>query len=203
MAKRSIGDLRVSLGFCVKSGWAAAVALSGSAIAVQVASHSVVQMSDPADPETKQPYHRDRGLLETDASVIVHRTEKVRQIAGQSLSQLLSVLSGRNLTPSGAVVVGGSKTSPDEIHSTHIRAHALEGRLFVQTLMVELSNQRIDAITITERDLWAKASELIQKNPEELKQMLVRLGAGRKPWGKEQKMAALGAWLSLVEAPQG
>lgn len=48
----------LALGFRVRSGYAIAVALSRSASAPRVLARRIVELSDPAVPETRQPYHR-------------------------------------------------------------------------------------------------------------------------------------------------
>src|SRR2546421_12128826 len=48
---------RAAVGFRVKSGWAAAVLLVGPARAPRVADRRVIELSDPAVPTSRQPYH--------------------------------------------------------------------------------------------------------------------------------------------------
>ena len=49
--------MNVALGFRVKSGYAIAVALRGPACAPAILARRIVELSDPAVPETRQPYH--------------------------------------------------------------------------------------------------------------------------------------------------
>src|SRR2546430_2811419 len=46
-----------AVGFRVKSGWATAVLLVGPARAPRVADRRVIELSDPAVPTSRQPYH--------------------------------------------------------------------------------------------------------------------------------------------------
>ena len=54
----------VALGLRVKSGWAAAVLLTGTARSPQLCDVRRIELSDPQDPETRQPYHAAMGKLE-------------------------------------------------------------------------------------------------------------------------------------------
>ena len=48
---------RAAIGFTVKSGWACAVLVAGSATSPRVVDSRRVDLSDPAIPESRQPYH--------------------------------------------------------------------------------------------------------------------------------------------------
>src|SRR5437870_10923781 len=56
-----------ALGVRVKSGWAAAVLLTGTARSPQLCDVRRIELSDPQHPETRQPYHAAMGKLERDA----------------------------------------------------------------------------------------------------------------------------------------
>src|SRR5882762_8735351 len=55
-----------ALGFRVKSGWAAAVLLTGPVRSPQLCDVQRIDLSDPQLSETRQPYHAAMGKLETD-----------------------------------------------------------------------------------------------------------------------------------------
>ena len=50
---------RAALGFRVKSGWAVAILISGSVRSPHLCDSCVINLSDPCNPETRQPYHAD------------------------------------------------------------------------------------------------------------------------------------------------
>jgi len=52
---------RAAIGFTVKSGWASAVLLAGSAELPQIVDSRRIELSDPAIPESRQPYHAGFG----------------------------------------------------------------------------------------------------------------------------------------------
>jgi len=52
---------RAAVGFTVKSGWACAVLVIGPATSPRVVDSRRVDLSDPAIPESRQPYHAGFG----------------------------------------------------------------------------------------------------------------------------------------------
>ena len=84
-------------GFRVKSGWAAAVLLTGPIGSPALRDNRMIDLSDPRVPETRQPYHATFGQLETDAKKINRRTDIVHRITKQSITDLLSDYRRRRL----------------------------------------------------------------------------------------------------------
>src|SRR5437667_5272843 len=123
-----------ALGFRVKSGWAAAVLLTGPARSPQLCDVRRIDLSDPRLPETQQRYHAAMGKLETDTTKINRRVRAVRSIAQQSIATLLASYRQKGYAIRRAALVVGSQVDPDAIANDHIRAHAFEGQLFRSVL---------------------------------------------------------------------
>src|SRR5881392_899999 len=119
-----------ALGFRVKSGWAAVVLLTDAAHSLQLSEVGRIELCDPRLPETRQPYHAAMGTLETDSTKLNQRTRVVRRISQQSLTTLLKGYRRKGFRIRRAALVVGSQIDPAKIANPHIRAHALEGRLF-------------------------------------------------------------------------
>src|SRR5881296_1432941 len=118
-----------AIGFRVKSGWATAVILGGGSSPTLLECGTVL-LSDPAVPESKQPYHAALELPEKEGKTVVERLRKVvERAAARSVTELLqqSKDAGRAVRAAGLVV--GSMVDPASLHNDHIRAHALEGQL--------------------------------------------------------------------------
>jgi hypothetical protein len=92
----------------------------------------------------------------------------------------------------------GSDIDPGVIANQHIRAHALEGRLFRTELEKALRSHRIVVTTIVERNCYAKARDLLKSSEGKLRRTLVDMRPPSSgPWRSEEKMATLAAWMSL------
>src|SRR2546426_6989057 len=132
---------KVALGFRVKSGWAAAAVVSGPASSPSVLHTRHIDLCDPTVPESRQPFHavdEAQGELELDEDRIKKRLEVVRHVTAQSLGKLISDCRMNGWAPYRAGIVAGSLVDPVAIRSPHIRAHAMEGRLFRTVLEDEL-----------------------------------------------------------------
>jgi hypothetical protein len=187
-----------ALGFRVKSGWAAAVLLTGSARSPQLCDVQRIDLSDPRLPETRQPYHAAMGKLETDARKINRRVDVVRRIAEKSITKLLAGYRQQNFTIKRAALVVGSQIDPHSVTNPHIRAHALEGQLFRSVLQESLHGHGIRTEVLLEREAYGKAAVQLKQSNENVRCMIQKFGRDTEaPWRAEQKLAALAAWLAL------
>ena len=189
---------RAALGFRVKSGWAVAILISGSVRSPHLCDSCVINLSDPCNPETRQPYHAAMGMLETNAGKLKRRTQSIRRTTAKSVVDLLQRYTDDDCKIRSGGLVVGSVIDPGAIANPHIRAHALEGRLFRTMLEAALQSRGIRCAIFREHDTYAEAAKTLDKSPAQIKRVLARLGdATNGPWRAEQKLAALVAWMSL------
>ena len=187
-----------ALGFRVKSGWAAAVLLTGSARSPQLCDVRRIDLSDPRLAETRQPYHAAMGKLETDTTKINRRVSVVRRIAQQSIATLLASYRQKGYRIRRAALVVGSQVDPDSIANDHIRAHAFEGQLFRSVLEEALQTCGIRTEILIERNAYAQGATKLKESNENIRRVIQNFGrAVQAPWRAEQKLAALAAWLAL------
>ena len=186
-----------ALGFRVKSGWAAVVLLAGTARSPQLSDIGRIELCDPRLPETRQPYHAAMGKLETDSAKINQRQRVVRSISQQSLRKLLNGYQQKGFRIKRAALVVGSLIDPADIANPHIRAHALDGRLFRSVLEQSLQDHEIRTDLLLERDAYFSVAERLKRSGDDLKltvQNLRQSGPAKdEPWRAEQKLAALAA----------
>src|SRR2546425_7617289 len=106
-----------SLGFRVKSGWATTVLVGGPPASPQVLDHGIVQLSDPALPASRQPFHGGTGQEERDGRKVARRVAGIRRFARRSVSDLIKRYraAGHRLRGVGAVAGGrvGAETDAD------------------------------------------------------------------------------------------
>ena len=190
-----------ALGFRVKLGWATAVVLSGPASSPTVVHVRRIELSDPAVPDSRQPYHAvddAEGDWEPDEARIAERVEIVRRVTGQSVGTLLKDCDARRWTPASAGIVTGSLIDPSSIHQPHIRAHAMEGRLFRTSVEDVLRTHGLRCVVLGQKTAFRTASEAIHSREDALKRRLTDLGRPiHGPWRADEKFAALAAWVAL------
>ena len=176
----------VALGFRVKSGFAIAVALGGSASAPVAIARHVVELSDPKAPDTRQPYHHGFYTHEEDARTIARRVKSVERYATRSLAALLR--DGRLCECRRAGLVVGSVIDPEKVGNPHIRAHASEGRLFRTVLASALESHGIACEAIVEKRLAAKAVADLGRRDADIKKVLAAFGKSLGgPWRADKK----------------
>ncbi len=189
----------IALGFRVKSGWAAAVVLGGPPSAPTILEARRVELSDPDTPATVQPYHAGAGEAQTNERTVARLIRLIEQCADRSIMELVKRHRGSGERVVGAGVVGTSVTDPASIANPHIRAHALEGRLFRTVVEEALTRRGVKTIFMLEQGLLAEGARALKKPGAALKGELTAMGRQvGGPWRSDQKSAALAAWLVLA-----
>jgi hypothetical protein len=151
----------------------------------------VTLLADPADPETRQPYHAGLDTHESRAAKAVKRLVKaVERFAHRSVAKLIADYRAAGHRVRGAGIVAGSVIDPARIPNDHIRAHAEEGRLFRTVVEQALRKSRVPVRVLVEKELWVTGARL--------RKGLTALGENVEgPWRAEEKAAALAAWMML------
>ena len=189
------------LGVRVKSGWAAVVLLTGEAPSPQLSDVNRIELCDPRFPETRQPYHAAMGKLETDSAKVNQRARVVRSISQQSVARLLKDYRRNGFRIMRAALVVGSQIDPANIANPHIRAHALEGRLFRSVVEQSLQAHEIRTEVLLERDAYPSVAARLKKSSDDVKRAIQDLrhsaSARGRPWRAEEKLAALAALFAV------
>ena len=187
------------IGFRIKTGRAIAVLLSGPAARPVALDRREVQLSDPAVPASRFPFHTALDLAPAAGAREATRLSRlVERFASRSLADLFEGYreQGHRLRRAGIVV--GSDTDPKTIKGAHIRAHAEEGRLYRAQVERAAATAWLRPIVSVEKALLAEASKALGKTAAQIKKDLAAMGKGLAgPWRSEEKQAALAAWVLL------
>jgi hypothetical protein len=201
VSKQVIKVQTAVLGFRVKSGWAAVVLLTGTAHSPQLSDVNRIELCDPRLPETRQPYHAAMGKLETDPAKVNQRERLVRSISQQSLARLLKRYQEKDFRVIRAVIVAGSQINPSSIANPHIRAHALEGRLFRSVVEQILQAHEIHTEVLLERDAYTTVAAQLKQSSDDVKRPIQDLRelapAKGRSWRADEKFAALAGLFAL------
>ena len=199
MTQRTI-ESAATIGFRVKTGRAIAAVVAGPVLSPRLLERREVQLWDPALPETRAPYHAALELAEAAGVEVVSRARQaIQRMADRAVRELRSRLQEDGFELHGVSLVVGSDRDPGKLGNPHIRAHASEGRLFREVLETAAAACDARSVILVESEAYAHAAAALGRSPDSLKETLAQLGrtAGR-PWGAEEKMAALGAWVALA-----
>lgn len=191
---------RAAVGFTVKSGWAAAVLLVGPASAPRVADSRRVDISDPAIPDSIQPYHAGFGTARDAGDELKRLVASVKSYGRKSIGGLIKQYQKDHGTLSGAGVIVGSLIDPKTIGNDHIRIHAMEGKLFREVVIDAAERKGLTCAVHRERDLYGEAAKALKSTEPALRKKLTDLGREVDGgWRAEQKLAALAAWMLLSD----
>jgi hypothetical protein len=182
-----------AIGFRVKSGFAIAVLVDGTAADPEAVARTIVALSDPAAPETKQPHHDGFGVEMDDRREIARRTRIIERCAKKSVDALVA-----DCRPARAALVVGSVIDPETVGNPHIRAHAYEGQLFRAVLEDALRASGVTCDVIVEKQLGPTAAASLGRTGAQIKRVMSDFGkALGSPWRTEEKAAATAAWMML------
>ena len=182
-----------TLGLRVKTGLAVAVIIDRAGDDVRVVGRRVVNLAGPGD-EARFVHHAALDLPEREGAAATRRlVAAARKVAASAMGGLLDEAHG--VQRAGIVV--GSLIDPDRIAGAHMRAHALEGKLYRDLVVDALDAARIRTTILLERGAYDRVAESIGEPAKALRERIASLGANVKPWRAEEKLAALAGYWQL------
>lgn len=192
---------RAALGFSSHTGWAAVVAMAGPPDAPSVVAKRRVEMA--ATFEVGAVYHAGQELPFAKAEALVLSSEqKFEAVARASIAALAAELRGLGLEPiASAVLAGSAKPLPplEAILRSHALVHAAEGELYRRVLACASAACSIPPTFVPARDLPTRAARAAGIPEKRIVSKLAEIGnASGKPWARDQKDAALAAWIVLA-----
>ncbi len=197
------GGKFAAVGFTVKSGWAAAVLVGGSTKSPRVLDSRRVELSDPAIPDSRQPYHDGFGTARAGGPELSRLLASVKQFGKKSVTTVLKEYQAGGFRLSGTGMVVGSTVDPNTLGNSHVRIHALEGRLFRGVIEDVTVRRGLECSIWRERDLYGFAAGVLKRPEPKLRAEIAELGRRTSgPWRAEQKAAGLAAWLVLAHRHQ-
>ena len=202
MAARSKSTAsEAALGFRSHSGWAVLVAVAGLGAEPVVIVRRRVELSRRTP---RQPFHAAEGRPFVAAEGLIRRsTEEAAALAERALGEAIDELraAGHEARASGVLLAAG-RPLPGlrEILASHALIHAAEGELFREVLRQASRQCGLSVIAVKERELEERAARALNRPAEELVRRVAEWGrALGPPWTKDEKRAALVAWLALAD----
>lgn len=194
--------MRTALGFRPHTGWSVAVAVSGTATAPQVVWRGRLELW--RSTETAQVYHAVRSSRDLDAAGERVRlaADAAQRIAAEELGGLLAKLRADGYQPVAAVIPLGGMPVPGSlarILPSHSLLHAAEGELFRDALVAAAEHHRVMVSRAPPGDMVVRAARHLNWNQQSVLSTLAEMGRRvGPPWRKDEKDAALTAWLALA-----
>jgi hypothetical protein len=189
--------------FAPHSGWAAVVAIGGSARKPLLLARERLELADALLPGARQPYHAIEPLPLAAASArLATFRESAAALATAGVGTLIETARAAGIEPVATGILDSSGRAPgalEAILASHALIHTADGHHFREALGNACAALKLPCARVGKRDLPAEAARALKRTPKELTATLARLGreAG-PPWSADQKSAALLAWLLLA-----
>jgi hypothetical protein len=197
MARRK----KAVIGLRAKTARAIAVVLGGPARAPQPIHRAELILSSPRIQTTAQPYHEVMDLPWEHAQVAVQKAAiAIENLARDALAGLLRDVEARGFSVLCVAIVGAPERRLETIGNPHIRAHAAEGVLYRHALEVAASGNSLPSRVFPEQGLLELPDFELGLTVSKIASCLAKLGTGfGRPWRADEKMAAIAAWMALLD----
>jgi hypothetical protein len=192
--------MKVAFGFKAHSGWAALVVFGRRGDDLVVVDRRRIELAEEA--WQKQPYHAAEELKPDAARELVRRGVEVahRNAVREMRAAVKRERQRENEVTACAVLTSDPMPdwSVEEILAVHFRMHKAEGVLFRDALVRAARACDLPWAAIPEKALAKHAERAMGTPASTLVKKIATLGKSvGPPWGKDQKDAALAAWVAL------
>ena len=198
-----MSDRTAALACAAHSGWAVVVGVSTMGAQCQVLLRDRIEMMDPRDPASKQPYHSVESLPIGEAQDRLGRyAATAERMAREAVGRIVEQLAGRDhrVVALGILDSAGRKGgSLAAVLGSHALIHTADGEHFRNALAGAATLLGLPVVRVQTRELDAKAADATGEPIERLQLALKQAGRDvGPPWGADQKAAALLAWSVLA-----
>ena len=162
-----------AMGISVHTGWGACVVVGGSVKRPEIFANEIIEILDDSE---RFCFHMAAEMKPAEAGRWLARVrEKARANARRALAPLVT----KDVSACAIVAKEGDAGDLDRIFASHPRIHTAEGCFYRDVL----------------RDVCAVSVRVI--SPAALD--TTKVGKLARPWGRDQKLAALAAWQVLED----
>ena len=194
----------VALGFRTHSGWAAVVAIGLSNNAPVVCDRRLIVLSDPEIKGSKQPLHNAEPMPLPKAKEFLRRcTARTHLLAVEALRDSVAKLNNDHHAVSACGLLAAAGRVPDSIEkilASHAAIHAAEGEFYRSAIAYACEVCNLRLTRVKEKEVLALAAKSLRKNEKQIRCAVAALGkAIGPPWAQDQKLAAIAAWVALVD----
>jgi hypothetical protein len=170
--------MRLALGLCVHTGWAAAVVAGGDWVQPVLVLRERVEL---LGEDKRFVFHKAAEMTTTAASTWVSNAR--REAVARATAAMTRLVAAHDVKTCGVVAKQGAMPRLEEVVASHPRIHTAEGCFYRDVLVEAAGASGIQSRVIAPNELDPKDERLVQ----------VGKVVG-KPWSVDWKVAFLGAW---------
>jgi hypothetical protein len=164
-----------------------------------------IEMADPRDPGSKQPYHAVEGCPIGEAERrLAGYAASAGRMAHDAIRRITERLAGEGHGVVGLGILQAAGRTGGNLADTlasHALIHTADGNHFRAALAEAAARCRLPTSRVRAPGLEAEAATAIGRAPQALQRTVKDLGREiGAPWGADQKAAALLAWMVLAQA---
>jgi hypothetical protein len=187
------------IGFRVRSGWAALVAVAGTPLAPKVLLRRRIEIADRSIPGSWQPFHHAKELELAKAQAYLDRCATVSfALARSALERAIADLRGYKVAGCSILLSSGRAASSLEATlASHAAIHTAEGDFFRDAIARAAESCKVGCSRIKEKELLNTAASTFCIGDVEARMKVLAKSLG-PPWRQDEKFAAIGAWLVLL-----
>ena len=194
--------MKTALGFRTHSGWAAVVTIELSP-EPSVCERLTVVLADARIHGSKQPFHTAEQMPLAKARAFLKRCERRSYaLAAENLKNMVKTWQhrGREIVACGLIDASGRvPDSVEAILASHAAIHSAEGELYRDAIAHACDRASLPLLRIKQKEILSSAAEVLGKSIAQIESVLLAMGRDvGPPWGEDQKLAALAAWVALA-----
>lgn len=190
---------RHALGFRAHIGWSAGVLLTQTPEGPRVSRRFRLELVDPDQPQTREPYHAARALsLERAGELIASASRSMAALAETALGDGIDGVRTSEIVGAGVITGSGKARDLATTLRSHLQVHVAEGDLVRESLRSACASLGIARIDLQEKSLYDEAVRVLGRSADEITKYVgtMRNDVG-PPWAADQKFSALAAWIVL------
>jgi hypothetical protein len=198
---------RAAIGVSAHLGWAASAAVVVGKSGVRVLRTDRLEIAGPSDRAAREPYHvaggfegLDRVPRSADPEASLQQgLSRQRRLAKRAVRQLSSALesAGYRVAFAGILVGRGRQASSlERAVGSHTQIHIEEGIAIRESIRIALEACGARVRKLDQKRLWQDGASQLRVSESSLAATLDQLRPRHGAWRKEERSAALAAWLS-------
>lgn len=168
-----------------------------------VCERRTIVLADPRIHGSKQPFHTAEPMSLAKAKTFLKRCEnRSYALASESLKITVKTWQHRGREIVACGLIAGSGRVPDSVEAilaSHAAIHSAEGELYREAIAHACERANLPLLRIKQKEIFSSAAEALGKSTDQIHSALVAMGREvGPPWGEDQKLAALAAWVALA-----